>query len=286
MEFKELIHEHYNQLSVSQKKVALYVMDHPKIVAMSPAQVVGETMGVSETTVISFCHSLGFSGYAKLQKAIREQLLFHESSLTTYQQAKVELEQAPHFFEQVMTQDLEKIMETMKQINEADYEAAIQQLAKAETIYVLGLRSSHIAANWLSYAIGLVRDDVQLIRPETEDVIQTLRQMNRNSVVIVISFHRYLKQTIQITQLAHEQEAFIIGITDSLLAPISQYSHLLFPIHSPNQSTLDATASLFSFMNAIVAGLSVNDKDRFEERQNQYRAIASDFLFVEGVDEQ
>ncbi|WP_155767495.1 MurR/RpiR family transcriptional regulator [Sporosarcina ureilytica] len=284
MKFKELIHEHYNQLSVSQKKVALYVIDHPKIVAMSSAQVVGEAIGVSETTVIRFCHSLGFSGYAQLQKAIREQLLFHESSLITYQQDKIELEQEPHFFEQVMAQDVEKITETMKQINETDYEAAIRQLSKAETIYVLGLRSSHIAANWLSYAIGLVRDDVQLIRPETEDVIQTLRQMNRHSVVIVISFHRYLKQTIQITQLAHEQGAFIIGITDSKLAPIGKTSDLLFPIYSPNKSTLDATASLFSFMNAIVAGLSVHDKDRFEERQHQYRTIASDFLFVEGAD--
>ncbi|PIC72894.1 MurR/RpiR family transcriptional regulator [Sporosarcina sp. P17b] len=284
MKLKELIQERYNTLSKSQKKVGQYVIDHPKIVAMSSAQEIGAKFDVSETTVIRFSHSLGFSGYAELQKDIRENLLFQQSSLTTYQQSKLVLEQKPHFFEQVMEKDRVAIMETMKQIEEADYEEAIERLANAETVYVLGLRSSYTAANWLSYTIGLVRSNVRLLRPETEDVIQTLSQMNGNSVVIVISFHRYLKETIQIARLAHEQDAFIIGITDSTLAPIHTYSHLLFPIYSPNKSTLDATASLFSFMNAIVAGLSVKEKDSFEKRQNSYQSIASDFLFVEGVD--
>ena len=161
---------------------------------------------------------------------------------------------------------------------------AIEQLSKAETIYILGLRSSFAAANWLSYSLGLVRGNVQLMRPETEDVIQTLSQMNDKSVVIVISFHRYLKETIQIAELAHVQQAFIIGITDSLLAPIHAYSQLLFPIYSPNKSTLDATTALFSFMNAIVAGLSVKEKDSFEKRQKTYQSLTSDFLFMEGVD--
>lgn len=284
LKLKELIQEHYNELSKSQKKVGQYVIDHPKVVAMSSAQEIGATIGVSETTVIRFCYGLALSGYAELQKDIREQLFFQQSSLTTYQQAKLELEEEPHFFEQVMEKDRATITETMKQIKEADYEEAIERLSNAETVYVLGLRSSYTAANWLSYTIGLVRGNVQLLRPETEDVIQTLSQMNRNSVVIVISFHRYLKETIQIARLAHEQGAFIIGVTDSLLAPIHAYSHLLFPIHSPNKSTLDATAALFSFMNAVVAGLSVKEKDSFEKRQDTYQSIASDFLFVEGME--
>lgn len=284
MKIKELIHQNYNDLSKSQKKVAKFVMDHPKKIAMASAQDIGTTIGVSETTVIRFCYSLGLSGYAELQKVIREKLLINESSFTNYQQSKLELEQEPHFFAKVMEEDRATIAATIEQIKEEDYEKAIDRLSKAETVYILGLRSSFTAANWLSYTLGLVRGNVRLLRPETEDVIQTLSQMNDKSVVIVISFHRYLKETIQIAELAHTQQAFIIGITDSLLAPIHAYSHLLFPIYSPNRSTLDATASLFSFVNAVVAGLSVKEKDSFKTRQETYRALNSEFLFVEGVD--
>jgi DNA-binding MurR/RpiR family transcriptional regulator len=283
MNVKELIHQYYNNLSKSQKKVASYVMDYPGKIAMASAQEIGETIGVSETTVIRFCYSLELSGYAELQKIIRQQLLSQQSSMASYQQAKLDLEQEPQFFAKVMEQDRVNIAETMNQITEEGFETAIERLAKAEKVYILGLRSSFAAANWLSYTLGLVRADVQLIRPESEDVLLTLSQMNDKSVVIVISFHRYVKETIEIAKLAHTQQAFIIGITDSLLAPIHPYSQLLFPIYSSNKSPLDATAAMFSLMNAFVAGLSVKEKDNFKRRQERYEALNSNFLFDEGV---
>lgn len=283
MKIIDIVHGHFHTLSKSQKKVATYVLDHPRNIAMSSAQEVGMEIGVSETTVIRFCYSIGLSGYAELQKNIREQLLFRESSLHTYQQTKLELEQKPHFYEQVMEQDCRAIAETIKQINEKDYEKSIDILSKAETVYVLGLRSSHAAASWLSYTLGLVKHDVRLIRTESEDVIRTLSAMSDNSVLIAISFHRYLKETIQIAELAREQKAYVIAITDSLLAPIHAHSDVLFPIYSPNKSTIDATASLFSFMNAIVAGVSVQEKENFEQRQKSYQTLKSDFLFMEGA---
>jgi DNA-binding MurR/RpiR family transcriptional regulator len=283
MNLKEMIHQFYHELSKSQKKVASYVMDYPGKIALASAQEIGAIIGVSETTVIRFCYSLELSGYAELQKIIRQQLLSQQSNISSYQQAKLDLEQEPQFFSKVMEQDRVNIAETMNQISEEGYETAIERLAKAEKVYILGLRSSFAAANWLAYTLGLVRANVQLIRPESEDVLQTLSQMNEKSVVIVISFHRYVKETIQIAKLAHTQQVFIIGITDSLLAPIQPYSQLMFPIYSTNKSALDATAAMFSLMNAFVAGLSVKEKDSFKLRQERYEALNSDFLFDEGV---
>lgn len=284
MELKNLIQQQFQQMSKGQRKVATHVIENPHDVAIASAHEIGQKIGVSETTVIRFCHSLALSGYAELQKTVRQQLFTQESSLFAYQQSKLALEKTPHFYEKVMEQDRVAIQETMKQIKEADYEAAIEKLSRADSIYILGLRSSFSAATWLSLMLGLVKDRVRLIRPESEDVIQTISQMNENSVVIVISFHRYLKETIQIAQLASRQQAFLIGITDSMLAPIHLYSDILFPIYSPNKSTIDATAAMFSFLNAVVAGLSVMEKDSFAERKKTYRMIESDYLFVEGVD--
>lgn len=284
MNINELIQSKFDEMSKGQKKVATYVSDHPKEIALSSAQEIGVKIGVSETTVIRFCYSLALSGYAELQKTIREQLLFHESSYSLYQKSKLELEQEPHFYEKVMERDRKNISETIKHIKEEDYESAIERLSEAETIYILGLRSSYAAASWLSLTLGLVKGNVRHLRPESEDIIQTISQMNEKSVVIVISFHRYIKETVQIAKLAHTQKAFIIGITDSMLAPIHSYSHLLFSIYSPNKSTIDAAAPLFSFMNAIVAGFTVKEKDFFDKRQEQYKTIRSDFLFVEEVD--
>lgn len=284
MNLIELIREQYNGLSKSQKKVAAYVLDHPRKIALEAAQDIGDSIGVSETTVIRFCYSLDLSGYAELQKAIREQLLSRESSLNAYQQSKMELEEQPHFLEEVMERDRMAITETMGQIDEKQYEAAVQKLSAADAVYVLGLRSSFASANWLSFTLNLVRGNVHQIRPDSQDVLQTLNDMDANSVLIVVSFHRYLKEPIRLAELAKQQGAFVIGISDAPLAPVHAHSDVLFPIYSPNKSTLDATAPLFSFLNALVAGVVVRNKEKFQKRQERYQALDSDFLFVEGDD--
>ena len=282
MKLNQIIQNKFQEMSKSQKKVANYVTDYPRDVAIYSAQEIGTKIGVSETTVIRFCYKLSLSGYVELQRSIREQLLFNESSISTYQKSKLELGEEPHFYERVMEQDRESILETMNQISETDYESAIDKISQAEKVYVLGLRSSYPAANWLSLTLSLVKKDVIFIRPETEDIIQTLTHMDEKSVAIVISFHRYIRETINFTKLMSEQEIFIIGITDSLLAPIQPFSDILFPVYSPNKSTIDAAAALYSFMNSIVAGLVVKKKSSFEERQSEYNQLDSSFLFVEG----
>lgn len=284
MKLKELIIDCFDDLPRGQKKVASYVLDYSQKIAVSTAREIGETIGVSETTVIRFSHSLSFSGYAELQKTIRGQLLSKQSSLLTYQQSKLEIEKEPHFFSKVMEQDRVAIEETIKLIREEDYEKAIDRLSKAETVFILGLRSSYMAANWLSYTLGLVRGNVRHITPDSEDIIRTISQMDDKTVLIVISFHRYLKETIEIAALAHRQKVYIIGITDSRLAPIHKYSQVLFPVYSPNKSTIDATASLFSFMNSIVAGLAVEEKGNFKERQDRYQALDNNSLFGKGAE--
>ncbi|TQR18306.1 MurR/RpiR family transcriptional regulator [Psychrobacillus soli] len=277
----DLISQHFTKMSKSQKKVANYVLEHPNDIALYSAAEFGSKIGISESTVIRFSNLLGFSGYTELQKLVREQF-FKESSLTSYQQSKMDIPKDISFHKQVMEQDRESILATMNQIDDVAYQAAIQRLSNAKSVYVLGLRSSYPAANWLSFSLGLVKENVHFIRPETEDVIRTITQMDEHSVVIIISFHRYLKETIQIAGLIRNQNSYIIGISDSILAPIHAYSDILFPIYAANKSTLDAVSPLFSFMNAIVAGLIVEQKENFMKRQALYETISGHFLFEEG----
>lgn len=279
----DLIREHFKTMSKGQKKVANYVLEHPNDIALYSAAEFGSKIGISESTVIRFSNSLGFSGYTELQKLVREQF-FKESSLTSYQQSKMDIPKNNSFHKQVMEQDRESILTTMNQIDEQAYQTAIERLSNAKSVYVLGLRSSYSAANWLSFSLGLVKENVHFMRPDTEDVIRTITQMDEHSVVIIISFHRYLKETIQIAGLIRNQKSYIIGISDSILAPIHAYSDALFPIYAANKSTLDAVSPLFSFMNAIVAGLIVEQKEDFMKRQALYETIPSHFLFEEGKD--
>lgn len=118
-----------------------------------------------------------------------------------------------------------------------------------------------------------------VIRKETDDIFSTIKSMNQHSLLVSISFHRYLKETLKIAEMAKEQGAYVIGITDSPLAPIRKFSDLVLPIYRSNRSTIDAAPALMSFINAMVAGVTVRDPDRFKKRKEHYEKLNGESFF-------
>ncbi|EIJ78267.1 transcriptional regulator [Bacillus methanolicus PB1] len=279
MNIQDIIQQKYNQLSKGQQKVAKYLIENPKDFAVKNAQEIGFQAGVSESTVIRFCYAIQLSGFSELQKIIRKQLLFKESSLGQFFSEKLEWVDKPHFFAKVMERDRKHIQDTIKTISENDFELAIEKLTQAEHVFVSGLRTSFTAAHWFAFTLGLARENVKLIRKETDDIFSTIASMNENSLLVSISFHRYLKETLKVAEMAKEQGAYVIGITDSPLAPIREFAELVFPIYRSNRSTIDAAPALMSFINALVAGVTVRNPDRFKKRKENYEKLNGESFF-------
>ncbi|MFC0230588.1 MurR/RpiR family transcriptional regulator [Bhargavaea ullalensis] len=284
MVLKGMIQREMLRLPRGQRKVAEYVMRRPHEVAVCSGQELGDRTGTSESTVIRFSYNMGYTGYPAMQKAIREELYLPESSFSQYQEEKLAIGEESRLYEKVMEQDLKSISETARQIDPHDMEIAVRELATAKNVSVLGLRASYPAANWLKLMLGIVRDDVSVMRPQAEDLVQEVCRLNEHSVVVVISFHRYLRETLLITELAKKKGAFVIGISDSPMAPVSAHCDLVFAIQSPGLTTIDKAAPLFSFMNALVASIAVKNPAEVRKRQELVRELDSGFYFLEGFE--
>jgi DNA-binding MurR/RpiR family transcriptional regulator len=261
IQFQQCVKDQFQQLSKGQQKVAKYLLDQPQAFAVKSAEEIGKDVGVSETTVIRFCYSLQYSGFANLQKVIREGLFLQKSSLNQYHSNKLELLEQPHFFAHAMEQDCYNIKHISEQMDEVELQKVV--------------------AHWLSFSLGLMRENVFLYKPHSDPLLSTLDRMNEGSVFLAISFHRYLKETVEMAKMAKQHGATVIGITDSQLAPIGPFSDILIPISQSKKSTLDAAPALFSLLNTIVAKVSVQDKERFERRKQKYESLNVDHLFFD-----
>ena len=66
------IEERYGKMSKGQRRLADYVrQNYDKAVFLTAAKL-GETVGVSESTVVRFAIQLGYKGYPGFQKALEE----------------------------------------------------------------------------------------------------------------------------------------------------------------------------------------------------------------------
>lgn len=58
--------------SKGQKLIANFIINHYDKAAFMTAAKLGDEVGVSESTVVRFANEIGFDGYPKLQKVLKE----------------------------------------------------------------------------------------------------------------------------------------------------------------------------------------------------------------------
>ncbi|MGE7914130.1 MurR/RpiR family transcriptional regulator [Lysinibacillus xylanilyticus] len=278
--FQQAIQHKYQELSKSQQKVASFILKNLQTVGVHSAAYVGGKSGVSETTVIRFCYAIGLSGYAELQREITMHL-FNEgntSSLQNYLQSKQALFETPRFYEKTMEKDATRILNVAKNINEEDFKRASMLLHTRKKIYIAGNGSSRLAAQWLYFTLNMLRPNVVLLDFETSEIIRALQEIDKNSVVIILSFHRYSKEPIQFAAEIQEKNCEIIGITDCEIAPITQYATITFVNEQQEMSTIDAMPALISFLNTLIAGMTAQNHDYYENQRVKYDNFQNNFL--------
>ncbi|MFF3100169.1 MurR/RpiR family transcriptional regulator [Viridibacillus arvi] len=278
---KSKVQSKYDEFSKGLKMVAKYFLANPEAFAMNSGVQVGQEINVSETTVIRFCHALGYSGYSALQKDVQEQLLNKKSSLFEFHYMKNSTEMDQEFSKKMMVKDAEVILQTAERLNGEDFTKAVDHLAQSERVLVSGVRSSHAMAQWFSFTLDLMRGNVRLFRPDTDDIMLRISEMNEGSTFVAFSFHRYTLETINMAKEAKRQGAFVIGITDSEVAPIREHADILFTVQLPIKSTLDVAPAVFSLMNAIVGAVAVKNSEQFAKRTKVYEELQLNRFFGE-----
>ena len=66
------INERYSSMSKGQKLLAGYITDYYDKAVFLTAAKLGETVGVSESTVVRFAVHLGYKGYPEFQQSLEE----------------------------------------------------------------------------------------------------------------------------------------------------------------------------------------------------------------------
>ena len=266
------IQAQYPRLSKGQKLIAQYILNNYDKVAFMTACKLGETVGVSESTVVRFATTLGYSGYPKLQDALQELI---KNKLTTVQRVDMANEYSDDstILKKVLKSDIDNIKDTLDCIDEKHFEVAANKLLKARKIYILGMRSSFTIAQYLGFYLDIILDNVHIIRTDMGDAFEQTVKMNKDDVLIAISFPRYSKKSYQIVEHAKEKGAHIIAITDSKFAPVASLSKDVLLVKSNMASFVDSLVPAFSVANALIVAVGMKEKEDIKEYFDELEGI-------------
>lgn len=277
------IDERYQKMSKNHKKIAEYIGENFDQAVFMTAARLGEELGISESTVVRFASGLGYDGYPGFQKALEECV---RGKLSNVQKMSMKYGKSTQseVLTSVLNSDMENIKSTMENLDPTAFDTAVDTILKADTVYIMGLRSNEPLAGFLHFYLNMIRGKVVLLH--STSISETFEQMIRiheKDCFIGISFPRYSMRTLKAMELANDRNAHVIAITDSIHSPMNLYSSCNLFASSDTVSIVDSLVAPLSVINALVVALCMKcpgdvkeNLELLENTWNNYQVYLND----------
>ena len=279
------ITERQQSFSKGQKRIAQYIIEHYDQAAFMTAYRLGETVGVSESTVVRFAAELGFEGYPQLQKAMQELI---RSKLTSVQRIEVTRARVrdDEVLDNIIGCDLANIRQTLEELPRDVFYQAADALVGARRVYIFGAGSCRTLASFMAYYLKLLLVDVQLIYTNSEtEIFEDMLHINAQDVIVGFSFPRYSSKAVKAMHFAHSRDAKVIAVTDSEISPIAKYASWLLLAHSDMATIVDSLVAPLSIVNALIVAISLKKKEEIKSELTELESIWEEYAVYQKFEE-
>ena len=271
------IEDNLPKFSKSQKIISKYILENYDKAAYMTASKLGAAVSVSESTVVRFALELGFEGYPEFQHSLQEIV---KIKLTSFQRMDVtnNLIGDGDVLTKVLNSDVDKIKRTIEDIDRTAFEASVDALVEAKSIYIIGLGSSAVLASSLNHSLQMIFDRVKLLDASSADEIYAqIMNVTKDDVIVAISFPRYSRKLLTAVNFAKDAGATIIALTDSPSSPIASFADNLLVARSDMASFADSLVAPLSVINALVVAVSRKKQDELRIRLHRLEKIWDEY---------
>ena len=277
MDILEQITAKWRAFSKGQKRIANYIQEHSDKAAFMTAAKLGETVGVSESTVVRFAYELGFSGYPEMSKALQQTI---KTQLTSVQRIAVTKERIgnDNILNKVLLSDMDKIKRTLEETSYEDFQKAAAAIANARNIYIIGDRSASALARFMEYYFNLMFNNVRMVHTSSStELYEQIIRLESNDVLIGISFPRYSNLTVKAFEFASTTGAPVVAITDGPTSPLARDASVLLTARSDMTSFVDSLVAPLSLINALIAAVGLQKQEEVMSTFHHLESIWSEY---------
>ena len=241
--------------SKGQRRIGQYILDNYDKAAFMTAAKLGQTVSISESTVVRFAAELGYDGYPAMQRALQEMI---RSKLTSVQRIEVSNDRLgdQDVLATVMHSDMEKLRLSLDGIDREEFAQAVEAIVGARNVYILGVRSAAALSDFLTFYFNLMLDNIRCVRTTlASEMFEQMLRVGPEDVVIGISYPRYSTRTVRAMEFARDQGATVIALTDSELSPLYETASLRLLAKSDMASFVDSLVAPLSVINALIVAV-------------------------------
>ena len=261
-------------LTPAERQLATHILSHYPVAALGSITQLAKAALVSTPTVVRLAQKLGYKGYPDFQMSLRGEV---EAMLVTpLTKHDRQAARAPdgHILNRFAEAVVSNLQATLNQIDHDDFDAAAVLLADpARKVFALGGRITHAMADYFASLMKVVRPGVTLWSDNSSTWPPAMLDVAPGDVLLVFDIRRYEIDVLQATEMAREQGAEVILITDRWVSPATVHARHTFCCHIEAPSAWDSNVVLMVLTETLVAAIQDKTWTVTEPRMQRLEAL-------------
>ena len=264
----EIVRRH-ESLSKRLQQLGRYILDEPNDVALETLAVIADRCGVQPSAIVRFAKSFGFEGASQMQRLFRDGLLNNNAAFG-YSDRIRQLRQAANAddarpadllaeFVEGNTLALENLLHT---VSEADMKGAVDAIAAADTVYVVGFRRSFPVASYLVYSLLQAGKRAIFMDGVAGLAMQQAQLAGEDDLLIAVSFQPYSEETVAIVDAAGKRGCAVLAISDSLISPVAKPARHVLQVREPEVHKFRSLSASMCLAQALVINFAFETSRR------------------------
>jgi DNA-binding MurR/RpiR family transcriptional regulator len=246
-----------HRLSSAEQAVVRFFQENREEVLVGSAASLAAKIGTSDATVIRATQALGYSGLDELRRDIADELrmsLSPAARLTrTLGAVKGDASSALGVVIDIHVQALEKLR---RDVSAAQFEAAIELLAKARRIVVFGIGPSSALADY--FAIQLGRFGIETISLTQTGLLLAdgLNRLKPGDFIVALAYGRVYQEIQTLLSQANRLQLPKMLLTDTLAATLGKKVDLVLPVARGNADWFSTHTATLGLIEAMLVGFA------------------------------
>ena len=243
-------------LTRAERQLATHILKNYPVAALGSITALAKASEVSTPTVVRLCQKLGYKGYPDYHSALRGEVEAMLVSPLAKHDRWAGGAPDTHILNRFADAVVGNLQATLGQIDHAEFDAAAALLADAgRAVYVIGGRITHAQADYFVTLMKVIRREVMLLSGLSNTWPPALLDMKAGDVLVVLDIRRYENSVLQLVELAVEQGAEVVLITDRWVSPAAQHARHTLSAHIEAPSAWDSMVSITVLVETLLAAV-------------------------------
>src|SRR2546427_4084196 len=245
--------ERIEQLSVKRQEIIRPILEHPREYVLLSVRAMAKRLHTDPATIVRIVRGLGFGSYREFQRHLHELSLAFATSLDTMQSGGRDPSMPAHVLES-LEQDLKNLQGLKNSLDAQRLVSLAKRFHEARRIVILAGDLAVHLAHYFEYQVSLLGLPI-FSATSTGRILHLVRSVNKQDLVIAISFRRGLRQTVEGAQQARARGAYCVAISDTYVSPLARECDEIFLASIESTSFGASYAAPISLLNAILAAV-------------------------------